>query len=92
MGACRSEGAAEERLALVASADAMQFVGTRRLEEEMGGKDGHSWRNILLGGFRSTPLLLLEVDIVAQSPFLRLPREAPPPSSPLLGNCGVLLL
>ncbi len=57
MRACRGEGASERRLAVVASADAMQLLGTKRLEEETGGKDGYIWRNIFLGGFRFGPLL-----------------------------------
>jgi hypothetical protein len=47
-GSCRSEGASEERLEVVASADAMQFVGTRRLEEAW---PGYSWRSAFSPGF-----------------------------------------
>ncbi len=50
---CRREGASALQLRVVAEAPVRDFVGTKRLEEEMGG--AYSWRNILTGWFRSAP-------------------------------------
>ena len=50
--ACRRrEGADGKQLGVLAAADPLEFVGTRRLEEEAGG--AYTWRNIFLGCFRS---------------------------------------
>ncbi len=39
-----------KQLGVLAEADPLEFVGTRRLEEEAGC--AYTWRNILLGCFR----------------------------------------
>jgi len=50
--ACRRrEGADVKQLGVLAAADPLEFVGTRRLEEEAGG--AYTWRSILSGWFRS---------------------------------------
>ena len=52
--ACRRrEGADGKQLGVLAAADPLEFVGTRRLEEEAGC--AYTWRNILSGWFRSPP-------------------------------------
>ncbi len=45
---CRGEGASDRQLAVVADADAMDFVGTKRLE---GDWPGYSWRTALSPGW-----------------------------------------
>ena len=47
----RREGADGKQLGVLAAADPLEFVGTRRLEEEAAG--AYTWRSILSGWFRS---------------------------------------
>ena len=47
----RREGADVKQLGVLAAADPLEFVGTRRLEEKAAG--AYTWRNIFLGCFRS---------------------------------------
>ena len=47
----RREGCDESDLGVLAAADPLEFLGTRRLEEEAGG--AYTWRSILKGLFRS---------------------------------------
>ncbi len=54
-GACgwrRREGADLNQLGVLAAADPLEFVGTRRLEEEAAA-GAYTWRSILSGWFRS---------------------------------------
>jgi hypothetical protein len=51
VGACgRGEGAADRQLRVVAEAEPGQFVGTKRLEEAVGGV--YTWRSVFSGWFR----------------------------------------
>ncbi len=72
---------------VVAEAEAGDFVGTRRLEEGAGG--AYTWRNILLGVFRSTPVaavfLVGPVPPINPSPLLPFPSFA---ATPLAWYCA----
>ena len=48
----RAEGASYRHLLVVAEADALDFVGTKRLEEEARDEPFYTWRNLLSGYFR----------------------------------------
>ena len=57
----RCEGAADRQLGVVAEAEAGQFVGTKRLEEEVGGEAWRTWRNILAGYCRYPYRVILPI-------------------------------
>ncbi len=50
MGRC--EGIAVEQLQVVVDAHPVEFVGTRRLEEDASGAAWGNWRNINMGYYR----------------------------------------
>ena len=74
----RREGADVKQLAVLAAADPLEFVGTRRLEEEAGG--AYTWRSILSGWFRS-PLPSCTWRSIL-SGWFRSPLPFTPPAAP----------
>ncbi len=54
--ASRREGGTDHQLRVLAEAQPEEFVGTQRLEENAGGAAWCTWRNILAGYYRNSPL------------------------------------